>query len=174
MQQFWHNTIMENKRFHYYKQLRSYEILIVTMATTSTATSWRTWWSWRCCCIHIWRTWYVASIICSGASLVCVARVVALWAELHCRAIFSFIHVVRNLLLLPLPKTLAHFWIWIRDEHCIFLGIFSERTNHEVALKSVVPSVHKGFFFVVPRHVPIVVEISNFITSSDHMCAQLV
>ena len=174
MQQFLHNTIMENKRFHYYKQLRSYEILIVMTATTSTATSWRTWWSWRCCCIHIWWTWYVASIICSSASLVRVARVVALWAELHCRASLWSIHVVPNHFLLSSPKTLAHFWIRIRDEHCIFLRLFSERTNHEVALKSVVPSVHKGFLFVVHEHVPIVVEISNFITCSDHMCAQLV
>ena len=146
--------------------LRSYESRIVA-TPTSTSTSivamsgWRLWGSWRC----------IASIICSGASLVGVTRVVALGADYHCWASFWFIHVVPNPPFLPSSNTLAQFWIKIRYVHCIFLGVFSERTPHEVALKSVVPSVHKGFLFVVLGHVTIVVEISNFITCSDHMCA---
>lgn len=79
-------------------------------------------------------------------------------------------YVFDPLLLLSL-NTLTLFWIRIRYVHCISLGIFSERTVHEIAVKSVVPSVHKCLPFVVVGHVPTPVEISNCITCSDDMCA---
>ena len=117
------------------------------------------------------RAWCVATVICSGASLVGVTRVVALGADDHGWASFRFIHVVSIPLFLPSSNTLAHIWIRIRYVHCIFFRVLSERTPHKVALNCLVPSAQNRFLLVVFRHVPIVTEISDFITCRDHMCA---
>ena len=144
-------------------------LLLRTATSTSTSivatAGWGSWGSWRCCCTHTRRAWCVATVICSGASLVGVTRVVALGANDHGWASFRFIHVVPNPLFLPSSNTLAQFWIRIRYVH------FSERTPHEVALNCLVPSAQNRFLLVVFKHVPIVTEISDFITCHDHMCA---
>jgi hypothetical protein len=69
---------------------------------------------------------------------------------------------------------LAQFRIWIRYVCCISFGVFNERTNEEMTLQSVVPSVQDGLLQVVPRHVPTPVPTSSFKTCSEHMTAGLV
>jgi hypothetical protein len=148
----------------------------IAVATTSTSTS-------RRCSstsrrlgsiIRVCRTRCIASIHCCNAFLVGVSWVVALWTEHHWTPSFSFIHVVPDPFLLSSTNALAQFRIWIGYVCCISFGIFNERTDEEMALQSVVPSVQDGLLQVVPRHVPTHVSTFSSETCNEQMTARLV
>jgi hypothetical protein len=102
-----------------------------------------------------------------------MACIAALGVDHHSRASFCFVHVNLFLILfffrLPTSWHISGFGSGMYT--IVSLEVFNKTTLHKVVLNCSVPSVPNSFLFVVPRHVPTIAEISNFITYNDHMCA---